>query len=745
MDSGGSSIRDWRARALRADASAPVRGETAAAGPREGAVGSDRSGLRWRRELRNLVELFALSGLAIAQPLLDAFGRAPEHLIFRGADRSDILWFALIATLAVPVAAWFTELLVGVFSTRGRDVLHSGYLLVLAAIALAPILDSVLPRVAALVAALLVAAGFMVLHRRTRGPRIWLAFLSPAPIVFLALFLVASPAAPLLRGSVGALDATVGDPTRTVVVIFDEFPLNHLLDEDGDIDEELFPNFAALAATSHWFRRTATVANTTDAVVPAMFTGMLPDGRPTPSAEVFPDNLFTLVGGEMPIHAAEQLTRFCPPSLCELVDEPDDALPTLLRDARRVLGHRLDPSDPDADVLASMIDEGADEIGSARPATAPDADDEGLTVEELERRLADSGSGRFRSFLDTFDEQPGVHVIHLVLPHAPYRMLPDGTIYPLEDRSLGRRFDTWFADPAPVTVARKRHLLQTQRVDRLVGLLRDDLEARGFWDDTNVVIVADHGVNFTPGDFGRGLRADLVDRALDPDTLLATVAWVPFFVKAAGQTEGVVSDDPIRIVDMLPTIADLLDVEIPWAPDGRSALDGGSGDPDRATLQINDYSDPDGRAGPDRSIGRELAWRILLDESVARFAPSDPPLGDDLASVGSARIFRVGPRPDLWGRPVPADLVELDVDIDERSRADDVDTASGTLPALFIATTDDADAGTDVAIAVNGTIWATTSVHLDEGRRLIADILPVEAFRDGPNELGVHLLPEDPP
>ena len=64
--------------------------EAVAAGPAgpgsEEAVG----GRRWldRLHLWALVEVFALSGFAIAQPLLDVTGKSPDFFLFRRADGS---------------------------------------------------------------------------------------------------------------------------------------------------------------------------------------------------------------------------------------------------------------------------------------------------------------------------------------------------------------------------------------------------------------------------------------------------------------------------------------------------------------------------------------------------------------------------------------------------------------------------------------------------------------------------------
>src|SRR5699024_4717192 len=88
---------------------------------------------RWRVELRAFAELFALAGLALAQPLLDIFGKSPQHFIFRGIERGDIIVFALLITFAVPVILAIIGTLLGLVSQQVRTVYHSVVLGMLAA------------------------------------------------------------------------------------------------------------------------------------------------------------------------------------------------------------------------------------------------------------------------------------------------------------------------------------------------------------------------------------------------------------------------------------------------------------------------------------------------------------------------------------------------------------------------------------------------------------------------------------
>lgn len=690
----------------------PTPGPAATENPRAG----------WRQEMRAFAELFAISGLAIAQPVLDVFGRAPEQFIFRGATRRDIILFGLAVVVVVPLFAYLVEVFVGLVSAAARRVVHAGMLGLLAWVLVVFIADGMVGRTAALLLAVPVAALFVFTYLRTRGAAIWLAFLSPAPVAFLVIFLVGSQVAPLMKGPAGALGVPVGKPTRTVVVLFDELPLVSLLDVDGGIDADLFPNFARLAESSNWYRQATAVSNTTYIAAPAILTARLPTDGKAPTSASFPKNLFTLVGGAMPTTSSEVMTQLCPASLCKNESVRQGGLAGLLGDARNVLGQRLSPADPEPDPMTGMVEE-------TEPAEADGAKEE-FDVS------SDGGEARFNRFVDGINADKGLHYIHLLLPHSPYRLLPDGTYYPDESTQAGRLLDGWVDEPEPVALGRQRFLLQLQRVDALLGRLMDRLQERGMWNDTNLVVLSDHGNGFEPGGPFRAMTAA---NAKD-DTAMAEIAWVPFFVKAAGQTKGVVSDDPVRNIDLVPTLADLLDVKIPWKHDGRSAYAGGSGDEQEVGVHLATVLEAKLKAGPYRSLDRERGHKLLMNRTTGAFAPAAGGV------EGSQRIYRVGPNPELWGKPVPPRLKKIDVKIASWSDASDVDLSSGELPALFGAVPEHPEVGQRVAIAVNGTVWATTTVYEmtgdiwgDSGPRIDA-ILPVEAFVAGSNDIGVYAI-----
>ena len=85
----------------------------------------DRAGLVRAHLASRGPELLALSALAVAQPLLDLFGRNPEFFVASGSTRPEIVAFALVIAFAIPALALATEVVVLlVVGPKAAAVLH---------------------------------------------------------------------------------------------------------------------------------------------------------------------------------------------------------------------------------------------------------------------------------------------------------------------------------------------------------------------------------------------------------------------------------------------------------------------------------------------------------------------------------------------------------------------------------------------------------------------------------------------
>ncbi len=99
-------------------------------------------------------------------------------------------------------------------------------------------------------------------------------------------------------------------------------------------------------------------------------------------------------------------------------------------------------------------------------------------------------------------------------------------------------------------------------MDEHIGQILDKLEAQGILDDTAIIITSDHGENF--GELGIYAEHGTADRA---------TCRIPMIIKWPGLPAGQIDNGLHYNFDLLPSLCDLLDVDIEnarWVWDGRS-------------------------------------------------------------------------------------------------------------------------------------------------------------------------------
>jgi arylsulfatase A-like enzyme len=139
------------------------------------------------------------------------------------------------------------------------------------------------------------------------------------------------------------------------------------------------------------------------------------------------------------------------------------------------------------------------------------------------------------------------------------------------------------ADMAPEDYAQLEALYDAELayVDDAVGVLIAELERQGRLDDTLLVVTGDHGeAFFEHGQFGH--RRDLKDVVLRVPLIL----WGP----GVGVPAGRVVDEPVSLVDVLPTLVDYAGLPPEPGLDGRSLrplVEGGSWTPRPVTAALS--------------------------------------------------------------------------------------------------------------------------------------------------------------
>lgn len=699
-----------------------------AVAPRRGGwLGAFNRGLLW-----SLLELFVLTGFVVAQPLLDVTGKAPDFFIFRRADRLDILLLIGLVTVLPAFYLWAFEVITALAGERARQVVHllivTGLLAILALEAGKKLLPLRGKRLA--LVALVVALAIGLLYLKQAWVRLWLRYLTPAPLVFALLFATTSPSAKLL---LPASSQSVGQPAVSsvkrppiVMVFFDEFPLESLLDSSGHVDAKIYPNFAKLAGQSLWYRNASGVSGYTPWAMPAMLTGQYPSKVKAPITAEYPDNLFTLFGRYYNLHVKEFITQLCPVERCGPSGSPTGGgMKQILKDTAKLWTDIAAPYDSAVDPASFADTQTADDAAGG----ANQADK--VTEVKPSFRFKQIGHtnqpGRWTEFLDsiqTGDPQPSLYFLHVLMPHTPWHYLPSGAQYLYRNfNGKGMRADRDWG-PGIMDQNHERHLLQLAYTDKLVGQLVQRLKEQGLYDKSLLLMTADHGEGFDVGNTPRVLG----------DRNAHSLVWVPLFIKAPNQTKGRIDDRNWEHVDLLPTLADMVGIKIPWKVDGFSE----AGLPRRQRTEKYWYVIPGHRVVQDGPTAFKTTLRGVTDTLVRAH------------QEGERGLYRYGAAAD-WIYKSPRDVGEvtsggaLKAEVthwDDAYRSIDPDT--GQVPAFVYGqmTSGAPPAGAKLAVAINGKIGGVNDFFYDSpGGKVdkFAAVVPDFLFKAGPGQPQVQL------
>jgi hypothetical protein len=684
------------------------------------------------------VHLVALCAFAIAQPLLDLLGRHAEFFVSHGTSALEIL--LLVGGLfAIPPLCLIALLsLVRRLSARVERGLGLIFVAVLiGATALPPLLRSAaVADLAAVTLALGAGIGAAVLFARVKAVRDLTSVMALAPLVFAAIFLLGTDVRKLVfsTGAVSASGALVRGNVPIVMVIFDELPLNSLLDAEGAIDPIRYPAFAAFAEGSTWFRGVSAVSTRTNLAIPAILTGRYPPlERRLPIRAEHPENIFSLLDGAYHLEVIETETLLnARPSTGAASDDGEGA--SLVPDLALIYLHLVLPRAL-RDELPSVSDNWGRFWGPGRGGLREAAYRAEARLSKQRRREHKSDRARldlakFDRFVDSITPLPErdrrvFYFLHVTLPHGRWSLTEDGRSY-LPDEKYGFVEGRWLDHPWWATDAQRRYLLQLAYTDRLLGRLIAKLEETSVYDPALVVITSDHGGSFWPGE---SFRKPL--KTLHVEDLLS----VPLFIKRPHQTEGAVTDRFAESIDILPTVADVAGVQVPWQLDGCSLFQASCAARGTRSLVVEELLrklelvryDPD------------IIWRDdTLRRKLARFGSGEGARSLYLAGYGDGLVGRrLG---ELTLRPAKGGVVRLDANLRK--------ILAGALPGLvparivgLLELAETPEAVPQVALAVGGVIEAVVPAP-DDGKRgpRVAAMLPPDAIPPSLEALELYLL-----
>ena len=510
----------------------------------------------WRRFL----VVSGLSAAAVAAPLLDIYGRSPEVFVANRTSSVEIFFFGLIISLAVPVLGLLILLAGNAIGSRTSNVIYQALVTVMALATGLIVSRQVFVESDAPALALTVVIGLIVwfLVQRIESIFVYAAFTIP---LILAVFVGMSDSSRLIwddtvTGASGI--SHVGNTDSVVLIQLDELPLASLMNEEGAINELLFPSFARLSEEGTWYRNAFSDSIATTQSVPAILTGNLGEKGLSPSSVDHPDNLFALLGAGYNMHVIEWVADMCPEDLCpDYAGRTPARFSALLADVGVVYGHLTLPVSG-REQLPSIDNAWKGFLGQSSTPSGIGVEIEGLPVPEGKER-ADwlDWIQRITNGIDN-NMGPTLSYVHLPAPHVPWVTNPSGTHYErpeeyteVEGVEGGGR---WTLDPAPALLGFQRHLYQLGLLDTMLGRLFDRLDETQMWDQSMVIVVADHGASFVPGEHRRWPYEDNRE----------DLYRVPLLVKYPNQKEGGVDDRPAFGIDILPTIVEALAIESDW-------------------------------------------------------------------------------------------------------------------------------------------------------------------------------------
>ena len=660
--------------------------------------------------------LLGLAAIAIAQPIFEVVTNSPEFFPARSTPPSTIVAAVLALCFGLSLMLLALERTIRIASGRAAVAFHGMLVAILVAALVMPWFRrrGVLSFPWDASSSVLIGLGVAVMYIRARGVRQFLTALAPAAVVVPALFLsdpgvkqsfVASESAAALQ--------TLERTPPIVVVVFDELPMNSLLDASGQIDAERYPNVGALAREAYWFRNASTVSYTTSYAVPAIVSGRYSKtDKAVPTLRYYPVNLFTALARHYDIFASMRFQQLCPPRACQqnAAIAPDSAQ-SLLSDLGLVWLHIVLP----------------EKLTEELPPVVGDWMEFGRTPREAPVKGNRSGRGGvFAQFISSIDDRDArLHFIHLVLPHMPLEYVSSGRRYRGPDyqttmyrgRGLFEGVSAAYAD-----TLHQRHIAQVGFADRLIGDLITRLRDTGAYDKSLVIITADHGASYREGRHRRQPRPQQQN--------VSDIIQVPLLIKLPGQRSGEVVDRIVETVDIFPTILDVLGVKTSLRLDGHSLVGSSASERSRQSFYLYNRVDR-----PPLAVGDLVADRAAsLERKEQRFGRGD--LRALYAPPGARHVLGTDAN-----RTALRPASDVAITLRNPRQLDNVKLASDPLP-LYVhgaLTTSRADP-LNVAVVVNGTVAAIAQSYQDRDGHMFGTLVPETVLRDGRNTVSAFVV-----
>ena len=519
----------------------------------------------YKRWWHVLLISFAAATWGLAQPL---YGFVITNHFFEAASAGNVLIF-IVVYHGLPVAALFL-LDTALTSTRVPVMAHRSYRVLLFVVVgmvtlraaqldgnlplAGPAVESLPIGVAAVVVVVILIAGAVLVARFYRPLTLLFLYLSTASAILTGLFIVQ---AGLLGDAWGDRSLASEDGQRSsdpaldpvFLLILDGLGRDVVLNE-GQIDHSRFPHFAALGADSAVFTNaTSNYMNSWRSMKSFMTGTFLSEGS---SFERRPD--WSTSDGIMGVLAD---TGYLIDFRSELFRCQEDSFPVCSGD--------LPSTSPDVHLVARdfvvefLPKRVAQALRDLVLAVSPGKASLAIPFDTTHRKSLSFWAAATANL--SASESPGVaHFVHLLLPHQPYEFDESGS----RVRSLGaaQRFDDFSAMSAAYEE-------QVMLVDALLGKFISRLKTEGIYDRSTIIVTGDHG----PRSLGFGEKYNGFGKSSEfPEELNEIIPAVPLIIHGPHISPAVIEAD-VQLIDLMPTVLDILNIPSPTELPGISAFD----------------------------------------------------------------------------------------------------------------------------------------------------------------------------
>jgi len=670
---------------------------------------------------KGFLHIISLTSVTVSQPIYDLLGKNAEFLVAYNVGTSDLIIITAIVSLCLPIFLIFIEIVAQLISPKLREILHNSFLYILIFL-LILIINNKYIQVSNIIVLLilisLLSFLFLLVIKKRKIISDFLEVFSVSVFIFPIIFLFLTPVNKLFMDEkiYRAESFTQKQYSDIFLIVFDEFNAYTLLDDNLEVDEVRYPNFSDLAKDSLWFINATTVDISTTYAVPAILTGLKPDGNQRlPIRKDYSLNLISLLDQNYNLNISESTTK--------LYNESEyltSSLPGFLLDISIIYSHIVCP-DKFKYKLPSISNNWRDfwiETNWGK---------EIASIEKKVKWYRRIREYQVLQFVESIDQNksPSLNILHVLLPHHSYDFSHKGYFYSplgvLDGLTLNEKNlrQLWIDDETIVYLAAQRYLLQVGFVDKLLGNIIDKIKSEKLYEKSLIIVTADHGVSFRPGQPHRP-----INELNYPDMLS-----VALFVKLPSQAMTGIKYDYVESTDILPTIADIAGFKVPWSIDGKSMI---SSDFSNRTekLVYQHGKNPQYYNSAEISKFPWLKTQLRLFGSNTRFE-----------ELVLRNLY-----PELLGKKIDIEklkqAINVELEIDQLNKFENVNLSSNYLP-LYISgrikdDKENVSSNMYLGFVINGRIQSITKPSFILGKYPeFRTILPEAALIEGKNSLEI--------